>query len=87
MVSQARPKSGVYASAPRPTAPAENLSLVLRGQQPRVFRPSRRALQLDQYGKSLCHRILGWAIRGGRLGMALEGLDRPRVHGAVPCSG
>jgi selenide,water dikinase len=64
MVSQTRPKSGVYAVRQGPPL-AENLSLVLRGQQPRVFEPQPTALQLISTGNR--YAIASWG------GLSAEG--------------
>ena len=64
---------------------ADNLRLVLRGQQPRVIRAAADGAPAHHHRRTLCHRFVGRVVRGGRLGLALERLDRPPVHGAVPC--
>ena len=73
------PKSGVYAVRAGPVL-ADNIRRTLTGRPLRPFRPQRRALYLVSTGERHALGTRNGLVGRRRLGVALEGLDRPPLH-------
>ena len=76
------PKSGVYAVRAGPVL-ADNIRRSLTGRPLRPFRPQREALYLVSTGERYAVGTRNGLVVRGRLGLALEGLDRSPLHAQV----
>ena len=85
-IAHPRPKSGVFAVRQGPPL-AGNLRRALHNEPPRTYIPQRHALVADLDRRPACDRFARTARLRGRLGVALEGPDRPRVRRQIRAAG